>query len=215
LQKPFFHQKKIQQRKPIMPNWDRTIPDDDRKCGYRLERTPPDGTFTAIVTCHELIGCYTHYWGGRTMPCERPDCPACNANSPTRWHAFLSVWNPSTHDHVIFQCTAKAAVAFEEYQSSHGTLLGCHFRAHRPKRRRNAQVVIDCRPADLTKLRLPAAPNIMQAMAVIWQIPGAALVADEAVRGAPLVKALSHRMGEAFDNPADGNGRCKPPEVRA
>lgn len=196
-----------------MPNWQRTIPAEDKKSGYRLERTPPDGTFTGIVTCTELVGCYTHYWGGRTMPCERPDCPACNSNSPTRWHAFLSSWNPSTHDHVIFQCTAKAAAAFEEYQASHGTLLGCAFRAHRPKRRRNAQVVIDCRPADLTKLRLPQAPNIMQAMAVIWQIPGAALVADEAARGAPLIKALSHRMGEAFDNPADGNGRHTPPEV--
>jgi len=83
--------------------------------------------------------------------------------------------DPITRDHFIFECTAGAAVPFEDWILTYQTLRGCYFQATRPQRRRNGKVEITCKPADQTKITLPRPPNIQRAMAVIWQLPGASV----------------------------------------
>ena len=162
-----------------MPAWSHDLPNASRRVGYELRRTPADRPIRAIATCETLHVCWTHYWGGRTVPCEKPQCEACEALSPARSHCYLSAIDPATRDHFIFECTAGAAIPFQEWIATYGTLRGCFFQAIRPKRRRNSRVEITCKPADQTKITLPTSPNIPLAMAVIWQIPGAAVQASE------------------------------------
>lgn len=168
-----------------MPNWSNTPPPQDKHMAFALVRTPPDRPLTAIVTSDDLIGCNTHYWGGRTVPCEAPDCRACAESMPFRWHAYMSIFDQKTRDHMLFECTARAALAFEQYRVAHGTLRGCHFLAVRPKRGRNSRVEIVTKPADLTKITLPQAPDLVRAMSVIWQIPHAALPKHTGLNGSP------------------------------
>lgn len=158
-----------------MPAWSTDLPPAPQHRGFDLRRTPPDKPVRAIVTCETLHVCFTHFWGGRTRPCERPDCEACRAMSPARAHCYVSAFDPATKDHFLFECTASAAVPFQDWQSTYGSMRGCLFQASRPKRRRNSKVELLTKPCDLTKITLPNPPDVPLAMAVIWQLPGASI----------------------------------------
>jgi len=186
-----------------MPDWTHELPPNPTHHGYDLRRTPPDRPLRAIVTCDQLNVCFTHFWGGRTRPCEKPDCEACAAMSPSRAHCYLSAMDPATREHFLFECTAAAALPFRDWVATYGTLKGCLFQAIRPKRRRNSKVEILTKPADLSKITLPPAPDIAKAMSVIWQIPGASVKRDGAFASIPRVSADSAEVDRMRLNPAD------------
>ena len=54
-----------------MPTWSTELPSVQKHMGYDLRRTPPAAPLHAICTCTDLLVCDTHFWGGRTLPCER------------------------------------------------------------------------------------------------------------------------------------------------
>lgn len=199
-----------------MPSWSTDLPPSPSHHGFDLRRTPPDRPLRAIVTCDQLNICFTHFWGGRTRPCEKPNCEACLAMSPARAHCYLSAMDPATRDHFLFECTAAAALPFRDWFETYSTLRGCLFQALRPKRRRNSKVEILTKPADLSKINLPSAPDIARAMAVIWQIPGASIKPDGGIDSFPRVTPDSNEVDRMRINPADvdkavsapgGNGR--------
>jgi len=187
-----------------MPTWTTNLPPTPDRHGYDLRRTPPDHPIRAIVTSETFFVCQTHYWGGRTVPCEAPDCDACRAMSPTRAHCYLSALEAKTHDHFLFECTTKAAYPFQDYLETYHTLRGCEFVACRPKRRRNAQVEIICRPFDITKIYLPKPPNIPAAMAVIWQLPQSAIDTKPGPPANPNITADKTIIDRMRLNAADG-----------
>lgn len=199
-----------------MPNWSHELPSQPKHNGFDLRRTPTDRPLRAIVTSETLFVCFTHFWGGRTVPCESPDCDACKAMSPGRAHVYLSAIDPATRDHFIFECTATAAVPLQAWMQTYQTLRGCFFQASRPKRRRNAKVEIICKPADQTKITLPQPPDIPRAMSTIWNLPGAAVQAQGALNSSPQIVAKTDEIDRMRFNPADleptlspsrGNGR--------
>jgi hypothetical protein len=86
---------------------------------------------------------------------------------------------------------------------TYGTLRGCLFTASRPKRCRNGKVEITCRPFDLTKIALPKSPDIPAAMAVIWQLPTAAIKAPASPGAIPGIKTRAEILRAARENDAD------------
>ena len=188
-----------------MPTWSTEPPPVPQHMGFKLRRTPPDAPLTAIVTSPDLIGCNTHYWGGRTYPCEMPDCKACNASIPFRWHAYLSAYDDHTHEHFLFECTAHAALAFRDYRAAQGTLRGCFFQALRPKRGKNGRIEIITKPADLTRCTLPQPPDLVRAISVIWQLPSLALPTSTGLDGAKQIRAnartIARMKGDRTDVP--------------
>ncbi len=168
-----------------MPAFSNSVPSDEKHMAFELIRTPQDRPLVAVVTSEDLIGCYTHFWGHRTVPCEQPDCPACIAGMPFRWHAYLTALESKTRRHFLFECTANAAKEFEIYREANGTLRGCLFNALRPKRGRNSKVEITTKPADLTRIVLPEPPNIVKALCTIWQIPSTAVEEGSGHNGTP------------------------------
>lgn len=190
-----------------MPQWTDRVPDTENRHAYDLKRTPPDSPLSAIVLSHDLLGCYTHYYGGHTVPCEAPNCPACDDNMPSRWHAYVAAWNPKDHSIFIFETTLKAAQALEAYRDTYGTLRGCFFCASRPKRRRNARVEIQTRPADLTKHNLPEPIDLKRALAVIWQLPPTVLETPSAEHSTPTVTPCRAVLDRVHARPPKPNGR--------
>jgi hypothetical protein len=150
--------------------------------GYDLVRTPQAGILHGIVTSDDLIVVDTHYWHGRTTPCERPstdengnqtggECQPCNEAIPYRTHVYVSLFQPQKNQHSIFECTAHAAKALDDYRNATGTLRGCTVHATRPKGKPNSQVVLDCQPTNLQRVNIPSAPNLQLALSVIWHLP--------------------------------------------
>jgi len=187
-----------------MPHFTDQVPENPRGVALPIMRTPTWKPLVAVVTSENLLGTYTHFWKGRTMPCEGrkcdycpqlgppienaaglavhvhdgqeipcdgPGCEAHEAGIPFRWHAYLGIFIRETGLHALFETTAQAANTFVEYRDAHGTIRGCLFEARRLNSKPNGRILIRTKPADLTQLRLPAAPNLLNCLAIMWDFP--------------------------------------------
>jgi len=153
-----------------MPIYSHDVPDQPSGHALPIRRTPSYGALTAIVTTPDILGCYTHYWHGRTIPCEKPDCEPCNDGSPFRWHSYLAAWETKTALHFIFEMTAAAVEPLISYRDAHGTIRGCLFQAKRWKERPNGRILIQTKPADLTEINLPNPPDMEKCLATLWNL---------------------------------------------
>ena len=131
-----------------------------------------------IITSPDLVGCFTHFHKGRTIPCEQEACEACKAGIPFRWHAYQSAFVKETALHCLFECTAQAAEHFTDYRAAHGQIRGCQFEARRYNSKPNGRILIRCRPADLTGLYLPDPPDLVKCLGILWGFPADDVVAD-------------------------------------
>ena len=172
-----------------MPNWSTDIPTSANGHALPVRRTPTSSALIAVITSEDMIGCDTHFYGGHTVPCSRPDCKACGDGLPFRWHAYMAAIDLRSRLHFIFECTAQAADAFKTYRDAHKRLRGCQFEARRWHSRPNGRVIIRTASADLSKLSLPIAPDVRKCMAIVWQISDHDAVVAGAVKGVPRVYA--------------------------
>jgi len=178
-----------------MPAWTVSIPATDTRNSLTLVRTPAKGKTLAIVTSSKIIGCFTHYWGGHTMPCENEQCPACLEGIGNRWHGYIGIYDLRSRKHLILEFTAKASVPLQTYIEMTGKLRGCELQCERRGFRANSPVIMSCRPANLEGIALPEEPNIQRIMAIVWGLPGSAVKSDGAYNYAPLLKV----DGEVMD----------------
>lgn len=154
-----------------MPHFSFEAPDTTSGPRLHLRRTPTSGKLVAIVTCDRLVGCPTHWFGNRTIPCEAPNCPACDKGHSWRWHGYLTAVNVKTNEHFLFEMTAQAAEPFTAYHEQHGTLRGCLFEADRLGHHHNGRVLIRCKPADLGQVHLPDPPDLVACLCHVWNVP--------------------------------------------
>ena len=213
-----------------MPTWSNQLPTKKKHMGFDIIRTPQSRPIQAIITCDDILVCDTHFWGGRTLPCERKhqeqdgtlsagNCSACNGSVPFRSHVYVSAIDCKSRDHFIFECTAFAAKPLSEYREATGTLRGCVFHAIRPKGQPNSRVVIETNTMNLTKIKLADPPNLKLALTTIWRLPLTGMAIEDQ-RGrhpeAHTVKKPLDRMRNQPDNQPDpptigevikGNGR--------
>jgi len=210
-----------------MPTWRNELPTVQKHMGFDLRRTPATGTIQAICTCDNILVCDTHFWHGRTLPCERPDCQACGQAIPYRTHVYVSAFDPRKAEHFLFECTAHAAKPLQEYHEANTTLRGCVFHASRPKGTKNSKVCIETNTANLKNVNLPQSPNLILALSVIWRLPLTGLAIEHEQFRQPKVETKAkplHEMREQEDNQPDpptigdiidGNGQLKAQESHA
>jgi len=166
-----------------------------------LLRTPTKGKLHLIVTCQDMVGCWTHFFAGRTMPCTGDGCDACGHNASSRWHAYVSAKDPATNEHVLFECTAPAAETFAVYRARHGSLRGCEFIAQRLAPRANARVCIRTKPCDLTHIDLPQSLDVRAALCHLWGVP---MTETDVILEDPRGPEIAHRGSSP--PPDAGNG---------
>jgi hypothetical protein len=192
-----------------MPQWTSAPPPDAAGHSMRLRRTPGPGSLNAIATAPEVLGCITHYWQHRTIPCEKDRCEACANGQAWRWHGYLPSWDPRTGEHFLFEFTAQAHDAFAHYARDHLTLIGCHWSACRLGDRPNGRVTIRTKPADLGKIKLPPPPNTQAILCQIWGIATRQVETPSRLKGAPLaqvhsVDELVHTIHQHGGAPGNG-----------
>lgn len=189
-----------------MPTFSHDIPKEEKSYGFDLRRTPADKPLEAICIQEDVIGCFTHFYRCRTMPCEGAECPACADNQPSRWHGYVACFDPKNHDQFLFEFTLKPAAAFKQFRDTYNTLRGCHFHAYRPKRTKNARIVIRCKPADLTRITIPEPIDMVRALCVIWQLPANAFSEREAMDQHETIAADSNALDAMYGRSPNGNG---------
>jgi hypothetical protein len=151
-----------------MPNFTDALPPKDQRPSLALVRVKPGKPIQAIVTATNFVGCETHYWHGRTAPCEQPNCEACDDGSPTRFHAYIASWNPATNRSFLLEITRAAADAFDGYRNTYGSLRGCRYSVHRASSNPNSRVIVELHPADEQRFAIPQPPNVIACLCTIW-----------------------------------------------
>jgi len=187
-----------------MPNFSNQLPPESETKGFDLKRTPPDSPLKGLITSDDIVGCYTHWWGGRTVPCEGDSCEACHNSAPARFHCYLSLCLNGSRQHVIFECTSKAADVLVDWRNTHGTLRGTLLTAHRPKRVKNSKVELLLKHVDLTATILPKPPDVRQALCVLWKLPTTAMPTNDAEHNAPLITPDQAVLNRMRFQPGDG-----------
>lgn len=179
-------------------------PLEPTKYSLPMLRTPAKGKLVLLLTCERELGCYTHYYGGRSTPCTGDGCEACKAGSSMRWHTYVCGIVPKTHEHSLLEITRAAAETLAAYRVKNGTLRGCHLTANRVAERANARLHLELRPYDLATIDLPASANIQAALCNLWGIP---TFETEIIRGPLGAPNVEHKGTQP---PADpGNGQTK------
>lgn len=153
-----------------MINLQNDLPEDPRGQSLPLMRCPANKPLTGIILSDDLLGTPTHFFHGRTIPCDDETCPACEEGVPWRWHVYLALWGVSSHRTILFETTAKAAEPLITYRKAYGTLRGCLLTAKRANTAANSRVIIQTSQADLQKMPIPDAPNVIAALSIIWNI---------------------------------------------
>lgn len=162
-----------------MPQWSNTPPERTTPRPLPIIRTPVGKSLAATILSDEMIGCPTHFWGGRTSPCEAPDCDACNHGSPTRWHAYLAIYSAENQSSAILELPDAAAEQLALLARGLPTLRGARIRVSRTKSTRNARVIVDLRQPLMPQPPIPAAPDLPAIMAIIWKLPASTISTEQ------------------------------------
>jgi len=170
-----------------MPTFSNCPPSDERAYALPLARTPANGKLRGIITTNDLVGCATHWFGGRTVPCEDTECKACLEGVPWRWHSYVAAILSNTRLHVLLEFTAQATESLINYRTAHGTLRGCLIDCHRHRNRHNGRVIVATDTADLEIVKLPPEPNVIKALSIIWNLPAPQMDATELCREHPRI----------------------------
>lgn len=200
-----------------MPNFDSKPPTDLGRSGYRLIRTPTAHPLIGHIISDNLVGCRTHFNNQRTVPCEAPNCDSCENGIAWRWHGYVLLLLDATQEVVIFECTARSSESIAAYWQRYGTTRGAHMKASRVNGRQNGRVLLQCKPADLQKISLPAASPVEKLLCHIWNIPENQVSQKdhnprppfkEAVvdRDTPEIREVLRRAAEITTADQDGNG---------
>lgn len=184
----------------MSPQWYNNLPPEAKTQSLPIRRTPSTKVLTCVVTSDELLGTMTHYYRGRTMPCERPDCDPCRDGQPWRYHAYVGAWSRSSTLHFIFEITAQAAQKLVEFKEKYSTLRGCQIDAYRWGKRSNGRVVLKCSPSGIPPTDLPLQPDLVKCLSVLWNLPLPALDVDHRTKGSPALsvaqKLAESRLGQ-------------------
>lgn len=165
-----------------MPTFRNTLPTSAKTENLKLRRVPARGPLQAICLSNDLTVVDTHFWRGRTCPCERElndagftiddsACEACQGKQGYRPHVYVACWDPRSESRFLLEITPHAAKPLADYIADRGTLRGCSIYATRPKGTANAAVVITTAPINQSLTRLPADPNVPAALAILWRLP--------------------------------------------
>jgi hypothetical protein len=200
-----------------MPTFTSVLPTATTVQNLKLRRVPSRGVLHALCLSSNLTVCDTHYWHGRTCPCERqttPEgftlddsmCEPCAAKQGYRPHVYLACWDSQLRQRYLLELTAFAAQPLAAYLTANGTLRGCAIVAIREKGTPNGKVTVTTNAVDLTHLALPNEPSVPAALRVLWRVPANAY--DEAPKPAPVNRLRPsrvplHAMRNQTDNATD------------
>jgi hypothetical protein len=152
-----------------MPIWTDQPPQDTEDQAFALLRIPPTPGYKVLITSPGILGTNTHYWKGRTTPCEPDNCEACAEGAGYRWHGYFAGLRQSDRLHGLYEVPAAAAAALHDFAQKVGTLRGCLAVFRRLGNRPNGRLLVTTQPYDLKAIELPPPPDVAKIMAHIWQ----------------------------------------------
>lgn len=175
--------------------WTSAPPVGTQEMTWPVLRIPSSGAKGLIILSDQMLGTYTHYFGGRSNPCGDHQCKACEDGNQKRWHGYLGVWMPKAAKKGILEITEAAADTLAKMADKRVTLRALSLAAQRQPAKANGKLIIQLTESEWSADGLPPAPDLVRILRRIW-----GLQPEESVQ----------QMQQAFKRRSNAlNGRTK------
>lgn len=151
-------------------NWADEAPPEATCPHLRILRTPEKRPLRGVIVSGRLCGCYTHFFGGITVPCVNAGCPACEQRNGRRWHYYLALFDGPTGEVALWETTAAAGEPLAKLQREIENLRGVTIIAQRVQARANARISVKCDVSTKGRLVLPSEPDVKACLRAIWKL---------------------------------------------
>lgn len=148
--------------------WNRRPHVDDLPLRYPLLRVSPAGLRAIITLSGDLLGLYTHYYRGRTIPCRDRECPGCDADHAPRWHGYLWVYSPRTKAIGVLEVTAAAVLPLDKWFRLHRTLRASELTLERVPKKPNGRLFVAVAQSPYNSEDLPTPPPLRRVLLNIF-----------------------------------------------
>ena len=166
---------------------------------FQIMRTPPGGQMRGVITTDDYVGVNLHYYRGRSTPCRKNSCEACEAGHRPRWTGYVLLMSIKTRKVNIFEFTQRAWNAFNQVRAVKGSLRGVELIASRLGKRDNGPLTVVFEEARHDADMLPPAPELREILERIWEIKEVQL---------PLNLEGENRIAK-YDASTSSNGKAK------
>lgn len=160
------------------PRWDVPPPTPTNLPYLPLVRVPPGKPLSGLLTSQSVLGVWTHFLGGRTLPCMSSDCKGCEAQMPKRWEGYISLITPSPSKHILVALTPGAALGISDTAPDPLQLRGNLVIFERGGKRLNSRLRARVERVDFYQKMLPPEPNLKEHLVHIWGLDQSQLGQD-------------------------------------
>lgn len=140
--------------------------------GFPVVRAPQKGSDIYTLLSDEVIGCWTHFFRGRTQPCLGDLCTICSPEVRRTWHGWLLGYDPSRRQTYIVELPAGPAMALTKWREERGSLRGCSIELRRKNGKVNGPVQVGTAGPKIDLSLLPPCLDLKPMLLRMWQIRG-------------------------------------------
>lgn len=150
------------------------LPDEqDNHFGWTIHRVGIDRPSRMVILSNDIFGIRTHYFRGRTGPCLREGCDACNHKQLSRWKGYLLAKDRDSKQQIVFEFTPPGAAVLDHARLEAGTLRGLILVASRAAKKPNAKVILTMAGVAVVGPNECPDYSIWPILARIWGLAGA------------------------------------------
>ena len=137
----------------------------------KILRVPAQGMGGVIVQSDDILGVYLHFWGGRTVPCDRsPECRACRADNPLKYRGYIAVQNRDGTVRGILEVTPNVVEYLRRIRAAKGTLRGQAIALYRTPKRARGRMYCESLPFAVAPKEVGPAPDVREVLLAAWQV---------------------------------------------
>ena len=149
--------------------WTAQPPPDRPKPTLELRRLKT-GRLLATCLSDRPVGCFLHFWRGRTRPHLTNNCEACAAGHEPVWKGYVALWDEPTRSAWIQEFTPGAYDGLQEGIELFGTLRGHPITFERTRNASNAPMRTRVHGTCIPENRMPPTPQVTDVLTRIWDL---------------------------------------------
>lgn len=148
--------------------WARRPLEGTRTRRWEIVRVKAGKEVRGIMLAGDLVGAYTHFWGGRTVACDGRACLPCSKNVELRWHGYLPLYSARSRETSIIEVTEACVEVIDRWFSAHRSLRGAMVTIGRPGVKANGMLRARLEEGPLPVEALPAPPDVKSILENMW-----------------------------------------------
>lgn len=145
-------------------------PEEAGPIGIRITRAPKSGKAVFTILSERLLGCWTHFFLGRTQPCVDDGCTICSPKAPRRWYGWLAGYDVAQRTKALVEVPPGVALGLKAYRLEVGNLRGHAIQLSRKNSKDNGPVVGRFAAGIYASEMLPPCPDVVSLLMRMWRI---------------------------------------------